>query len=140
MERVLVAVASALITGAIFLGAFSLLQFVWPLMTALAAHPHLAHVLLPVFFGVWAIWFAILAIIFRSRHDMVRSLSAILGAVNMASFLGVNSLLPFLGPLVVKHNLAPAAGAVIFAGPLAILGVVNVVLLRRIAILARPKP
>lgn len=133
MERVLIAIASAMITGAIFLGAFSLLQFVWPLIIARAETPHFV----PIFFGAGAILFAILAIIFR--YDTIRLLSAIQGAANIGFFVGVSSLLPFLRPLVVNHHLAPAAVAMIFAGPFAIVGVVNLVILRRIVMLQRTR-
>lgn len=127
MERALIAIASAVITGAIFLGAFFLVQFVAPHLTALTEP-------LPMFFGVCAILFAVLAIIFRSRRDMTRSLSALLGAVNMALLFGVFYLMPFVGPLVAKHHLAPA---IFVAGGFAIGLIAEVVILRRMMILAR---
>ncbi|HEX5280609.1 MAG TPA: hypothetical protein VFW28_11080 [Micropepsaceae bacterium] len=139
MERALIAIASAMITGAIFLAAFLLLRAVWPLIIALVAHPYSARFLLPIFFGAGAILFAILGIIFQITHDMLRSLAAISGAVNMAFLFGVNSLLRFLSPWLVKHHLTPATGALIFAGPLAIWIVVEVVILRRMAVLNRRK-
>lgn len=134
MERALAAIASAVITWAILLGALSQRQLVGAFLVELVEHRHqLAPVLPPIVFGVFAILSTVTAVVRRSMRLMDVALFFV--AIGGASYLGF-SLPSFVSTL---HDWAAAIGAAIVITVAASWSAVRAIILRGIAIHTGPK-